>query len=220
MTTKKMVAPRSHKRCQGFSLVELLVGISLGVFVLLGLVTAMSGLLRGDSVAASRMGNELRNAVFIFERDVSRAAYNGKAGTAVRAGSENYANPFSVLDAATPGCVLYSYDLNSNGVLDLSPVDERFAVMVKDGQLLLRQSGDSHDCDASEGVWEPLLDPALVRVTSFSAVVEVSTVDVPSSTRGIQVRTLRYSITGALTKNPKKTMTHTNTLILPNDILS
>lgn len=211
----------AHRASQGFTLVELLVGIALGTFLLLGLVSATVGLLRGEVVTTSRMSTELRNSAFVIERDLSRAGYHGAAAAALLAGPAAYANPFSTLDVSTPGCVLYSYDLNGNGTLDTAPEsDERFAVAMLDGQLFMRRSGADYDCDVTKGVWEPLMDANLLHVTDFTVSVDSRNVDIPNSTRKLQVRTVTYTVSTSLKKEPAKTMKHTNTLVLPNDILS
>ena len=93
---------------RGFSLLELMVGIALGTFVLLGLVSAMVGLLRGDSISAARLGNEVRNASFFLERDVARAGFQAGSAAALAAGTAAHTNPFARLDVSTPGCILYS----------------------------------------------------------------------------------------------------------------
>lgn len=215
-----MMRIRSMKsKNRGFSLLELMVGIALGTFILLGLVSAMEGLLRGDSISAARLGNEVRNAAFFVERDVTRAGYQAGAAAALAAGTAAHTNPFALLDVSTPGCIRYSYDRNSNGLLDIASPDERYALVLSGGVLFVRVSGNAFNCDVSQGIWEPLTALAAVTVTEFTPSVAASAVSIPNSTRKIQVRTLTYTLKGALTRNPVKTLSVANTLALPNDVL-
>lgn len=205
---------------QGFTLIELLVGIALGLFVLLGLVSASTALMRGDVIAAARMGNELRSAAYVFERDVRRAGYTAGAVAEAKKGAATYNNTFALLDVSTPGCVRYSYDLNGNGTQDTAVgSDERFAVVLSGGQLFMRRSGGGYDCDVTQGVWEPLVDSSVVTVSEFTATVDQRFEDLGSG-RKLYVRTLNYTLSTKLNKAPAKTMTHTNSVVLPNDIVS
>ena len=93
--------------------------------------------------------------------------------------------------------------------------------MLSGGVLYVRVSGDLFDCDVAEGVWEPLTALAAITVTEFTVqeALPSVTVSIPNSTKKIQVRTLTYTLTGALTRTPAKTLRISNTLTLPNDVL-
>lgn len=212
--------PSIHSSQRGFSLVELMVGLALGAFVVLGALTATAGLLRGDSLNAARLDQEVRGAAFVFERDVMRAGYWGGAALGLAAGAAAYNNPFSGLDTSTQGCVRFSYDLDNSGSQETAGTDERFAFLLSDGVLYTRTGGADSTCDIREGNWEPVTDPASVKVTDFDVSVASTDSPIPGSTRTVRQRSLTYRLTGTSVRNPSLTQSVTNTVKLPNDIVS
>lgn len=151
---------------RGFSLVELMVGIAVGAVVVLGAISVITHLLRGDALAASRVDQDIRNTAFVFERDVMRAGQWGLAVSGLTAGASAYANPFAELDTSQAGCVRFLYDLDRNGaVTTTSGSDERMAYVLAGGVLYTRTGGANHDCDVTQGTWEPLTDSQALTVT-------------------------------------------------------
>lgn len=205
---------------RGFSLVELMVGLALGSFVVLGALTATSGLLRGDALAAARLDQDLRNAAFVFERDVMRAGYWGSAAQGLKTGVTAYANPFADLDTDTAGCVLFSYDLNDDGALDTAGSDERYAFALSAGVLYMRTGGTESTCDVHTGTWEPVTDQGAVKVTSFDVSVANTDSAIPGSSRVIRSRSLTYTLTVVNARDASQSQSVTNTVKLPNDIVN
>lgn len=208
------------KVAAGFSLIELMVGLALGSFIMLGVISATTGLMRGEAISSAKLDSELRNAAFVLQRDISRAGYRGDSVAGLLVGVPNYTSPFNVLGTAVEGCVTYAYDLNSNGVLDTTGRDERFAIAVHDRVLYLRTGGEDFDCDPESGSWEPLTDPALVHVTEFTVSVRDVSTPIPGQTKSIHTRDLTYVLTGKLVKGSAlQKQTLTATIRLQNDIL-
>lgn len=210
---------RKHK---GFTLVELMIGLALGSFIILGALGATAGLLRGDSVNAARLDQEVRNAAFLFERDVLRSGFMSNAQQALALGTVAYINPFARLDTATPGCVLYSYDANQSGALDIAAgSDERFAFALSNGVLYMRISGTAYDCDTTQGVWEAVSDVNSVVFSAFDVTVSETATAIPSSAKFVRSRTLTYRLTAAAKSAVQGApQTFANTVKLPNDIVN
>ena len=206
---------------RGFTLVELMVGLALGSFIILGALTATTGLLKGDSVRAARLSQELRSTAFLFERDVMRAGFTTGAAAALATGPGGYVNPFSRLDTSTAGCVLFSYDANQSGTQETAGSDERFAYALANGVLYIRTSGAAYNCDTTQGVWQAVTDGSMANITQFSvSVVELNTA-IPNSTKFVRTRTLMYQVTAApLTGGQSSPQSFANTVKLPNDIVS
>lgn len=206
-------------RERGFSLVELMIGLTLGAFVVLGVLGATTGMLRGQTLGTVRLDQELRNAAYVLERELSRSGYDAGAAQRLAAGVNGPANPFAVLDVSVPGCVRYRYDLNENGVLDTAGPDERQAFALSEGVLYRRVSGDADDCDVTRGHWEPLTDDTTIRVSAFTADVQTSTVPIAGTTRTLAVRTLEYHLSGTLRTDTGAPVSVGARLHLPNDIV-
>ncbi len=200
----------------GFTLVELMIGLALGAFVVLGVLGATTGMLRGDMLAQSRLDQELRSAAFVLERELARAGYTGAAAQALRAGADGWSNPFALLDVSAPGCVRFAYDLNENGVLDTAEPDERQAFALADGVLLRRTGGEDFDCDTAHGAWEPLTDEATVTVQAFTVSVASALTPVPGTSRALAERTVAYALTGAARTGQAASRTVQASLRLPN----
>lgn len=106
----------------GLGLVELMVGITVGLFVVLAgssvYLTAVSS--SADSNRASRLNQDVRTILDIMTQDLHRAGNWGGAGP----GASN--NPFSsrtagvatdIFISADNSCILYSYDVNQDGTV-------------------------------------------------------------------------------------------------------
>lgn len=207
---------RTGRAQAGFTLVELMIGLALGAFVVLGVLGATTGMLRGDMLAQARLDQELRSAAFVLERELGRSGYTGAAAQALRAGADGWSNPFALLDVSTPGCVRFAYDLNENGMLDTAEPDERQAFVLADGALLRRTGGADFDCDATHGAWEPLTDAASVTVSDFTASVEQTLTPVPGTSRALAERTVAYVLTGTARTGQAASRTVQASLRLPN----
>lgn len=213
-----MRSARIHSK--GVSLIELMVSISLGCMVLLMISSTVASLLNSHHMTQARLQNELQSVASYVERDLMRAGYWGYAAQGLAAGPQDYANPFAALDTSTPGCVLYSYDANQDGAVTRDDDhDERFALVLEGGALLVRVSGEVHNCDVTKGVWEPLNDPRAVQVSAFTVSVEKRLTDVQGTDRKLATRTLTYHMTAAPRQGAKAPATATATITLPNDVL-
>lgn len=209
------------RKQQGLSLIEVMVGLAIGSIILLGVVSATLGLLSGDSIAASRLDGELRNTSMYVARDLARAGYRGDAAAAVEGGVAGYASPFDTLDVSTPGCVRYSYDANSNGVLDVNSSDERFAVLLSNKVLYSRAGGSDFTCDFGGASWVALTDPAIMDVTDFSVSLATTSTVIPGSTKSVRTRNLTFVLSGALKKPPNApSRSITTTVKLQNDVIN
>lgn len=207
------------KHVQGFTLVELMVSLALGSFVLLATITATSGLLNGKHMATAKLENDIGSIALLLERDLQRSGYWGGAAAALTAGTASYDNPFSEISTPTPGCVKYSYDRDANGSVNLTGADERFAMALHNGVLYLRQGGTAYDCDVTTGQWEALSDPVNMKVTTFAVTVASVATPIKNTTRTLAARTVTYTLTGALAKTPTQTVQLSTTIKLPNDIV-
>ena len=129
------------RRGTGFTLIELMIGLVIGLLVTSGVLSVYISTIKSSSstIKSSRLNQEMATLMNIMANDIRRAGYwdGGVASTPT-------ANPFSQTDTTTPAnstalevhayasgayanagvqgngdCVVYAYDRDADGNLDL-----------------------------------------------------------------------------------------------------
>ncbi len=191
------VKQNSLYRARGFNLLELMVAMTIGMFVLLGASTFFINLLQstGNNLLRSKLDAELRMALQFMANDVKRAGYYqglpslsstdltelntaGITSNGIKVVNATV-NPDTFLriyrPAATPAgsCLLYGYNRNGNlignGRVDQYDDGELTGVRLKDGILQVRTSCAACSyTSCSAGTWSDLTDPQLIEITALS----------------------------------------------------
>lgn len=217
------------KRQSGVTLVELMVAASIGLILLLGMSTFMANNLSSNATTrkSAALNQELRAIMSLLSRDIRRSGYWGSptftsgALTGVGAGS-TYSNPFSTINTATAGCILYSYDKNGNGTQDSA---EQYGVLFDNGVVKMRTniSATTYDCTAdSSNSWDDLSDPKNTLITGLTFTKTDSAPIYMSGSTGpnIKVRQIQITLTGQLKNDATVTQTLTETVRVENDLFS
>ena len=152
------------RRSGGFTLVELLVGMAVGLLVVAGGSSVVLDNVRENRALAleTRLTQDLRNATDIVSRDLRRAGYWASAASGVRSGDGAVvsANPYAAVSpeaAASDGARFrFSRDAIENDIVD---GNEQFGFRLHAGAIEL-QLGD--------GNWQALTDATLLTVTAFT----------------------------------------------------
>lgn len=209
---------------QGFSLVELLVGVAIGLVV----ATAMISFLMANSKANSqalqgiRLEYELKTAINLMTSDIRRAGFYASSRTMVDTGVNS--NPFMSVttDLSTPStsCLLFSYDLNEDGLLPalgFANSDERFGYRLSNQTIQSRAPTDSvFSCNS--GDWQDLTNPNLIQVTNLTFTLNNTTVPLDNpSTGSIILRAVTISATASLSSDPGVSRTITSQVKIRND---
>lgn len=184
--------PRASRRHEGgLSLVELLVGVAVGLVVLAGAITVLakisfSGL---ENTRSMKLSQQVRENLDFIRRDLQRAGYvaawqpgmdwtNSAAKTAMAAeiaafGTITLAGTCTDTDgdgANECTCVAYSYDDNEDG--DQDAPDELFGFQLNGTAL---QSGTGVDC-AGAGTWSDISEGSVtITQLTFEIAPEDST---------------------------------------------
>lgn len=116
---------RLKKSAQGgFGLVELMVGITVGLFVVLASssVYIASVTSSADTTRMTRLNQDMRTILDIMVQDIHRAGYWKNATQGVGVGSNLFTSRTAgvatdLFISADNTCILYSYDLNQDGVV-------------------------------------------------------------------------------------------------------
>lgn len=152
-------------RQRGVSIIELLVGIAVGMIVLTGAVKLMSDTLGSNRrlVLETRVNQDLRAAADLIVRDLRRAGYWENAVSGVFSTTESAAaapNPYRAIDLAS-NVIKYSFDRDGNNTVDAG---EWAGYRLNNGVLEFLVSRDAtSDTDA----WQPVTDPKVVRITAL-----------------------------------------------------
>jgi prepilin peptidase dependent protein B len=157
---------------RGLTLVELLVGLALGLLVLAGGAMLLTQHLREHRalLLEARLMQDLRTAADLVARDLRRAGHWGDAAAGVWSSVEApRANPYAALApvaaASDAASLAYSRDATENHVLDSN---EQFGFRLRSKAIEL-QLGRAN--------WQALTDATLLEVTTFSIVPSVDEID-------------------------------------------
>lgn len=156
---------RAHpaRRQRGLSLVELMVGVAVGLFVVAGATMLVANQL-GDNrrlLLETQIQQDLRAAADIVARDIRRSGYWGAAQTGVwYAGSPGVtANPYTNLAPAVSGSAASSVAFNYSRGVENNTIDaaEQSGFQLSNGVIQMRVGGN----------WQPLTDDRTLRITNF-----------------------------------------------------
>jgi prepilin peptidase dependent protein B len=164
MADARMFPPRSLALQRGLSLVELLVGFAVALFVVIGSIVLLVDQLRDSRrlLLEARVHQDLRAAADLITRDLRRAGYWQSA-------PRDGPNPYQDIATAGPDTaarVSYSF---SRDTLENDSVDPAEATGFRLGSDTLQT--------LNGGSWQAVTDPGTVRITHFSIRPQVS--DVP-----------------------------------------
>lgn len=95
----------SIPRARGFTLVELMVAMVLGLIVIGAVLALVLSMIRANNqtIQATRLTQELRATATVITSELQRA------GSAENPFNLTTANTLSAVDATTAGCLIYSY---------------------------------------------------------------------------------------------------------------
>lgn len=155
----------------GFSLVELMVSVLLGLVVVGAAVAIYLSMVFSstDAVRSARLNYDMGSLMLFMTNDLRRAGYSA----AVFAGANVPLNPFTAAaeDIQIPedSCIVYSYDSNGDGVLQNN---ERFGFRLNDdGSVGIRLDGTLlASCADDDGTWERITvqdDSEVVQITDL-----------------------------------------------------
>ncbi len=163
---------RRPRRSRGVSLVELMIGLALGLFVVAVATTLLASQLRDARALTQelRLVQDLRATADLIARDLRRAGFWGRADTGVwqpGAALAPASNPYA---ASTPVvartlALRYSRDAVENDIVDST---EQFGYRLRTGAIELQ---------LGNGNWQALTDPTSMTVTGFD--VAATAEDVP-----------------------------------------
>lgn len=210
------------KRHGGFTLVELLVGMVIGMVVLAAVTQVMvsSNNTNLDTLRMVRFNQEMRSVMNLMTSDLRRGGFNGFAVSQIGQGSV-LASPFAGLtiddvavDAANPSpltgtCLRYSYDDSSNAATNADGAlngSEQYGFRFNGGAVQ-RHTTAATCADAG---WQALTDTTNLTVTALTFTLTDNLV-CEGTSNGIHVQSVTISFTAAspLVTGLARTLTET-----------
>ena len=175
--------PTWSMRQRGLSIVELMVGITIGLFILAG-TTMMLTTQLGDNrrlLLEAQMQQDMRATADMIARDIRRAGYWAQAYRQIWPDDPTappMANPYRVMTpaAAADGTISVVYDRSTDEEGDLIGTDDN-AVDGGAGRtrervgFQLNEARQTIDYLVGSENWQALTDPAVMLVTQFSLVL-------------------------------------------------
>ena len=161
----------------GFTLVELMVGMTIGLLVVLAVSFVFLSVVRSsaETLASARLNHDLRAAMTLITSDLRRAGYLNTLEvvdleddpedfrTAYLQGEGPYLPPRFLNISPDGDCVGYAYDRDGGGELE---ANEHFGIRRHDAALQIWAGAGPADCDTDPG-WEDLVGDSTVVVTHF-----------------------------------------------------
>lgn len=191
----KRPGSQRQTRQAGFSLVELMVSVLLGLVVVGAAVAVYLSMVFSSTgtVRSARLNYDMGSLMLFMTNDLRRAGYWG----GVVAGANPLLNPFTSEDEDVQiitnwdglglgnDCIVYSYDSDDDGLLQDG---ERFGFRLNnDGSLGIRLDGTVLD-DCNNGTWEIITvqdDSEVVQITDLQFSFVALAADDGSTTAGV-----------------------------------
>ncbi|WP_348946568.1 prepilin-type N-terminal cleavage/methylation domain-containing protein [Chitinibacter sp. FCG-7] len=199
----------------GFSLIELMVSIIIGLFSLTAILTILSNNLAfsRSSIDMLRLNQEMRIAMDTIADDLRRAGYWNNTQSMVN--NLTVSNPHSFPNLPVTinndkDCIVFSYDRDNSS--DTPAANEIFGFALKNNQIVTGFPEDIDGCDSISD-WKPLTDSKIVKIESLSfESINPTTTQNPTgtstdvhqliSTAGLVcIREIRIRISATLVKN-------------------
>jgi prepilin peptidase dependent protein B len=157
METAAMHAPRSLAHQRGLSIIEFLVGLAVGLFVVGGAAKLFVDYIGSNRtlLLETRVNQDLRAAADLVARDLRRAGYwrNSPSAMYVGASAPTAANPYAGI-ALSSGTLTYAYAKDNDNALAAGT--EAFGFRASGGALQMLVGGN----------WQQLTDPNTLTINA------------------------------------------------------
>lgn len=206
MTASKAATLAPKRAERGLSIVELMVGITISLFILAGATLVLTTQLDSNRrlLLEAQLQQDLRTAADMISRDVRRAGHWGRSYCNVWPGSLDLANcpaanPYNTMTPnvapAPAGTTQLVYDRSTDaeggadfnrddGAVDIGGASrprERVGFRWNAGN-------ETIDFLVGNGNWQALTDPAVLRVTEFNMTLNTQVLPVPCADVGCQAQ--------------------------------
>ncbi len=229
---KPAAVPRRHPvPARGLSIVELMVGIAVGMFVLAGAAMVVTNQLTDNRrlLLETQIQQDLRAAMDIITRDVRRSGYWSDAYKAVSPTVTAVGNPYTPAGvfATNADTLAYTYSHDYDRLIDENNTVDAH----EQNGFTLNATRHTLDVQLAAGNFQALTDPDVVRITRFNAAFTTTPVDLPTcaappcaavnaacgGNSQLLIRSVTLTIEGEAVHDPSVKRSLTSTVRLRND---
>lgn len=210
------------KKNNGFSLIELMISMAVGIVLTSGAISMFTGSLKhsNEFVSLTKLDQELQGIMDLIAKEVRRTGYDGDSST----GNDT---DFGVNINSTASCLLYSYDNNNSGTVGQLDSNEQYGIRFSGNQIFFGSSVTG----CAGGGWNSINDPNAVQISNLTFAQndlclnlvsnrDCTTVTATTGEKLLLRKQIDISITGNYTNDKNNyARTVTNSVRLYNDIL-
>lgn len=176
------LARRQRARSSGFTLIELMVALVLGLVVVGGVMAVFINTYQANAqnIKAVRLNEEMRAIVSMMSRDIRRAGEKPFNWTSTSPAWYATANPFSTVNAwvvsnmsgaPANSCIRLAYSASVTGSVDTNRFGYRLNPNNGSVQAYNHQAGQWSCNSTNSAAWQPITDPAIAWIQSLSFTV-------------------------------------------------
>lgn len=160
---------RPRRLAAGFTLVELMISIVIGLIVIGAVIAFTVSTVRayGENISSTRLTQDLRTSVNVITRELRRAGFDSTSVTRVL--TSTTPSNFNAVNVSG-NCVTYQYDRGVGGWGGTAAATELRGVRLNTatGALQLNASGTAVACGGTGSDWVDISDPQVVEITKFT----------------------------------------------------
>lgn len=195
---------------KGLTLIELMIAMTLGIFVTGVIVTVFTTIVRSnvENMKMIRLNQELRGAMTFMVDEIKRTGYSADPAESA------FMTAFYPVNSS---CILYSYDNDGDGLRDS---DEHFGFRLDTSVDQIKWASNATD---SCSFGEPITDVNMAEITMLyfdltGSINDHGSADIPP-TSGVSVYDVTITLSGTidLPHGPNPTRTLTETIRVRND---
>jgi len=177
MKRSRKPSVRVHRPAQGLSIVELLIGIAIGLFILAGAAMVATNQITDNRklLLETQVQQDMRTAMDIIVRDIRRSGFSFHADRLPPVGGALPAvNPYKPAGAFSSDVLQYTYSAKTDGE-DNGSANASDAADSLDFKGF-RLHGDIIQVQLGLGNWQPLTDGDVVKITAFDATPQATVI--------------------------------------------
>jgi len=186
---------------RGFSLVELMVAITAGLFILAGISYLYAEVIRANAamLKTAHLQQTLWSLMTAMADDVRRAGYWSRAELALDGAAVSGFAPLHIVDG---DCILYSYDEDKDDADGVPGPEDQHGFRLANGSIQIKTSDASCGAatcdDCASGTWWLLTDPQGIRIRTLSFTHSEHSQPLAGGTREIVAREIGISLEGEI----------------------
>ncbi len=220
---------------RGFSLIELMIAMVIGLFVLSGILTLMSNNMAFNKTAIDslKLSQETKAAMNIMAEDLRRAGYWSNSNCMIPTSptpancpstppssmSNPYAHPNWPMTVTAGNCIIFSYDRDGVTTNNVPSSSEKFGYALVNNAIVLGYPTTKDDCldNSITSGWQTITDPKSVKITNLTLSLTPTAIAIPNSNDVLCIREVQISISAELLKDASVKTTLVETIRVRND---